>query len=489
MGTGGEPEDLREREQAVTSREERVLAREHELSTREAAADGRRAPDEPRAEFAPELLRDRLLGEMREVNQRLVLAALGAQTEAEQASDARAASEAARRVLEAAQLALVRADRRKDEFLAMLGHELRNPLAPILTAVELMKLRADGRFLRERDVIERQVRYMMRLVDDLLDVSRITSGKVALHRSVIELSAAVADAVELARPLIESRRHALTVAVPAAGLAVDVDPTRLAQVVTNLLQNAAKYTDPGGAISVEASREGDSVRLAVTDNGAGIPAGLLPQVFDLFVQNRQTIEQSRGGLGLGLAIVRALVEAHGGEVTARSKGLGEGSTFVVRLPAAGPPSAAPEATAGGAVAGPGRRPARRVLVVDDNADAAEMLSEAIRLDEREVAIAYDGLEALRAAESFGPDVVLIDIGLPAMDGYELALRLREREARDPNLARMRLIAVTGHGREADRRRSLEAGMDAHVVKPIQLADLAALLDAPPPARGAAADPG
>jgi signal transduction histidine kinase/ActR/RegA family two-component response regulator len=470
------------REEALASREAQVLARERDVDRREEAVRQlTRALDDGRARLAAEADRDWVLGEMREVNQHLVLTALGAQTIAEEATDARAAAEAAHRVIEVAQQAMLRADRRKDEFLAMLGHELRNPLAPLLTAVELMKLRPGEGCAREREVIERQVRHMMRLVDDLLDVTRITSGKVVLHRCVVELSAAVADAVELARPLVESRRHALTVAVPAAGLTVDVDPTRLAQVIANLLTNAAKYTEPGGAIAVEAAREGDHVRLAVTENGVGIPAELLPRVFDLFVQSSQTIERSRGGLGLGLAIVRNLVVAHGGEVTAESRGVGEGSRFVLRLPAAGPVSLVPEPPTPKGDHARGEGPARRVLVVDDNADAADMLVEALRSDARAVAIARDGLEALRAVTSFDPDVVLIDIGLPVMDGYELAARLREREAQRPSARRLRLIAVTGYGQEADRRRSKAAGMDAHLVKPVRLDDLEAMLNAGPAA--------
>ena len=447
-------------------------ARELRVAGREAAATLREDAQDALARVAEE--RDRLLAQMREVNERLVLTALRAQELSDEAVAARAEAEAVARRLEETQWALRAADRRKDEFLAMLGHELRNPLAPILTAIELMKQRPDAASHHESAVIERQVRYMVKLVDDLLDVSRITGGRIELHRCSFELSAAVANALEMATPLLEARRHAVVASVPDAGLAVFADPTRIAQVIANLLTNGGKYTEPGGSIALDAAREGDRVRLSVKDSGVGIPAELLPRVFDMFVQAPQRSDRAQGGLGLGLAIVRSLVEAHGGEVVARSEGPGRGSEFVVYLPAAERASVE--------LASPSRRPARpprdagtrrRILVVDDNVDAADMLADALRAGGHTVAVAYAAPEALTAVAGFAPEVVVMDIGLPIMDGYELAARLRDLEAGRADGRRLRLIAVTGYGQDADRERSAEAGMDAHLVKPVDLDQLEA----------------
>ncbi|MEO6194801.1 MAG: ATP-binding protein [Thermoanaerobaculia bacterium] len=365
------------------------------------------------------------------------------------------------------------ANRSKDEFLAMLGHELRNPLAPIVTALQLMQLRGDETLYKERTIIERQVRHLVRLVDDLLDVSRITSGKIELKRERIEISEIVAKAIEMASPLIEQRRHNLTVDIPRGGLAVEVDAVRMAQVVANLLNNAAKYTEPHGAITLQAAKdgtEGQAIVLRVRDTGIGLSPEMLPRVFDLFVQERQAIDRAQGGLGLGLAIVRTLVELHGGTVEARSDGYGKGSEFTVRLTAAPAGDEPAPASRGesGIVTDPD---ALRVLVVDDNVDSAELLAESVRLMGHVPRVAHDGPAGLRIGAEFRPDVGLLDIGLPVMDGYELARHLRAL----PGLESVRLIAITGYSQEADRRQSAAAGFERHLVKPIQLEQLREVL--------------
>jgi PAS domain S-box-containing protein len=355
------------------------------------------------------------------------------------------------------------ADRRKDEFLAMLGHELRNPLAPIFTALQLIRMRGETRAERELQVIDRQVHHLSLLVDDLLDISRITRGKIDLNREPMELSKAVARAIEMASPLIEQRRHVLTVTVPMTNLRVSADPFRLAQVLSNLLTNAAKYTEPGGQIEVAASRDSGGIVLRVRDSGVGIPAELLPSIFDLFVQGVRSIDRSQGGLGIGLSLVRSLVELHGGTVSAHSEGHGKGSEFVVHLPALmeevpSPPEKEndrrePSSAAGG----------RRILIVDDNVDAAEMMAAALREVGNQVEVAHDPAQALSRARGLRPEVALLDIGLPVMDGYELGRRLRELAQG----ARLQLIAVTGYGQESDRKLSVEAGFDGHLVKPVR----------------------
>ena len=362
------------------------------------------------------------------------------------------------------------ANRAKDEFLAMLGHELRNPLSPILTALQLMKLRGDTTSERERTVIERQVTHLTRLVDDLLDVSRIARGKVKLAMEGVAMADVVSRAIEIASPLLEQGAQTLSVDVPASGLTVFGDPARLAQVVSNLLTNASKYTPSNGRIDISAALEGTDVVLRVRDTGMGIPADVLPRIFDLFVQGRQSIDRSPGGLGLGLAIVQSLVERHGGQVAVHSDGPGLGSEFTVRLPAI----TTPEPAAGGAQPHPaegghGRRAA--VLVVDDNQDAATLLAEALRLLGHEVHVAHDGLDAIDVAAERTFDVAFLDIGLPVMDGYELAARLRAL----PSSSATRLIAVTGYGQQSDRERSAAAGFDEHLVKPIDLAVVERLL--------------
>lgn len=362
------------------------------------------------------------------------------------------------------------ANRAKDEFFAVLGHELRNPLAPITTALQIMRLRGDRVLARERAIIESQVGHITRLVDDLLDVSRITRSKVALKREPVEIASVVRRAIEMASPILELRRHRLDVRVPARGLVVDGDADRLAQVMANLLTNAAKYTEPGGDVSVSAERSGDRVLLRVTDTGIGISPEMLSRVFEPFAQEHQALDRAQGGLGLGLTIAAHLARLHRGSVSASSQGPGHGSTFTVELPASdGVVRTPPPAPVEPPKAPPA--PSLRVLVVDDNEDAAEMLVEALGMLGYGTRAAHDGPEALRIAPEFAPDVALLDLGLPVMDGYELARRLRSAPGGD----RLRLIAVTGYGQEADRRRAVEAGFDAHLVKPVDIDAIADLL--------------
>jgi signal transduction histidine kinase/ActR/RegA family two-component response regulator len=366
------------------------------------------------------------------------------------------------------------ANRAKDEFLAMLGHELRNPLSPILTALQLMKLRGSDGSERERTVIERQVNHLTRLVDDLLDVSRIAQGKVELKEETVEIAEVVAKAIEITSPLLEQRTHTLDVAVPRRGLFVKGDPTRLTQVMANLINNAAKYTAPGGHISVAARDEGGDVVVRVRDSGIGIAADVLPRVFDLFVQERQAIDRSQGGLGLGLAIVRNLVERHGGRVSAHSDGSGTGCEFVVRLPPAMTNQRLQSPRTSSVGTGSGVAPASdalRILVVDDNVDGADMLATALRGMGYDTRVAHDAPAALRVATDFRPNVAFLDIGLPVIDGYELAARLRER----PDANDILLVALTGYGQASDRQKTREAGFDHHLVKPVDLETIDALL--------------
>ncbi len=370
------------------------------------------------------------------------------------------------------------ANRAKDEFLAMLGHELRNPLAPIVTALQLMRHRNPGVAEKERGVIERQVRHLVRLVDDLLDVSRVTGGKIELKRQRLELADVVAQAIETASPLLEQHRHILALDVPRPGFMVNVDPARFAQVVSNLLANAAKYTPDGGRILVQAEHAGDDVVLRVRDSGIGIDREMLPRIFEPFTQVRQALDRSQGGLGLGLAIVRSLVTLHGGSVSASSEGAGRGTELVVRIPRPeedAPRDSRSERPVGRTSAAPGAGRPRRVLIVDDNEDAAVMLSEMLAATGCEIRLAHDGPSALTVAEAFDPDVAILDIGLPVMDGFELAARFREH----PRLQRARLIAVTGYGQAQDRARSNAAGFEVHLVKPVELDAVRAAVNAEP----------
>jgi PAS domain S-box-containing protein len=407
--------------------------------------------------------RDLMLTLSRQCEQALVRARLY-EAEARARQDAEQAREAAQA-----------SNRSKDEFLAMLGHELRNPLAPIATAVELMKSKegAEGRarergvegergVARERGVIERQVRHLSRLVDDLLDVARITAGRVQLELEPLTLADVVTRALEMTRPLLDEREHQVSIQVPR-DLRVNGDATRMAQVMANLLTNAAKYTPPHGHVLAAALRDGAEVVVRVRDDGAGIAPDLLPRLFDLFAQGKQGLERQQGGLGLGLAIVRSLVSLHGGSISAESEGPGHGSTFVMRLPLLAQAAAAAEspAPAAGLADGQGR-----VLIVDDNQDAAELLAEALGMAGFATEVAHDGASALKAADRFAPDVALLDLGLPLMDGCEVARRLRASHGDSP-----KLIAVTGYGQASDRRRSEEAGFDVHLVKPVDLPEL------------------
>jgi len=364
------------------------------------------------------------------------------------------------------------ANRAKDEFLAMLGHELRNPLAPILTAVQLMRLRGGPSTSKELAVIERQARHLIRLVDDLLDVSRVTGGKIELIKQRVEAAEVVARAIETASPLIERQEHELAIDVPSGGLAVDGDPSRLAQVIGNLIANAAKYTARGGTISVSARRDEAHVEITVADTGIGIAADMLPRIFDMFVQDQQALARSQGGLGLGLTIVRSIVALHGGSVAARSDGLGRGSAFTVRLPAAeGRGAAAPDA--GDDLEArplPLEADGLHVLVVDDNEDAAATLAAALRMMGYAVHVAHDGPSAIELAGRVAFDLALLDIGLPVMDGYELARHLRAA-----GTSPIALVAITGYGQERDQRQSAEAGFDAHLVKPVTIETLKSAL--------------
>jgi PAS domain S-box-containing protein len=364
---------------------------------------------------------------------------------------------------------LAQADRRKDEFLAMLAHELRNPLAPIRTALEVAKVSGATAARAEQawQVIDRQVRQLVRLVDDLLDVSRITHGQIQLRTEPVELPAVVEAGLETSRPLIEARRHELTISLPSEPLWLQADLTRLAQVCSNLLNNAAKYTEEGGRIWLTAQRQGNELVLRVRDTGIGMTPEMLAQAFDLFTQADRSLDRSQGGLGIGLTLVRSLVRLHGGSVQAFSDGPGKGSEFVVRLPVLEGVRPADPAPPQGSAAGP----CRRILVVDDNADAANTLAYFLGMSGHEVRTAYSGPAALAAAQAYRPEVVLLDLGMPGMDGYEVARRLR----REPGLNNVLLVALTGYGHEEDRRLSREATINHHLVKPVEPEALQALL--------------
>jgi PAS domain S-box-containing protein len=357
------------------------------------------------------------------------------------------------------------ADRQRNDFLAILAHELRNPLAPIRNATELMRRgENDPRIIaRAQSVIERQVAQMVRLIDDLLDLSRITRDRIDLRLEIVDLRSIVRSGVETSRPLIEERGHELTVELPPDPLLINVDPVRISQVVANLLNNAAKFTHPGGRIAVRAARDGDGVVLAISDNGIGIERDVLPRIFEPFAQ-RGTQEFAQGGLGIGLSIVERLVKLHGGEIEAHSEGPGLGSRFLVRLAHASPPPLDPSRVAD---QGAGVAERTRILVVDDNREAADTLATILQMGGNTVATAHDGLDALSRGESFRPDVVLLDLGMPRMNGYETARRIREREWG----LRATLVALTGCGQDSDRQRTQEAGFALHLVKPVDAIEL------------------
>jgi signal transduction histidine kinase/DNA-binding response OmpR family regulator len=366
-------------------------------------------------------------------------------------------------------------DRRKDEFLAMLGHELRNPLAAIANALEYAHVAADdpAAFQRSREILARQVQMMARLVDDLLDVSRITRGKIELRKEIVDLQSAVSRATATVEPLVAARQHDLTVSMPDRPIRLVADPARLEQVLANLLNNAAKYTDPGGRIRLEVECNDETVAVHVRDTGVGIAPHLLPRVFELFMQGDRSLDRAQGGLGIGLTLVRSLVELHGGQVEVFSEGLGQGSDFVVRLPLAALPNAPPDGRSLAQDGAPACQ-SRKVLLIDDNVDLTATMSALLRLGGHDVVVCGDGPSGLEAAVEFGPELILVDIGLPGMNGYEVANRLRSMPQFDGAL----LVAVTGYGQADDRRRAHEAGFDHHLVKPVFFDALQQLLAEP-----------
>jgi signal transduction histidine kinase/ActR/RegA family two-component response regulator len=360
------------------------------------------------------------------------------------------------------------ADQLKDEFLATLAHELRNPLAPISTGLSLLTEANEPEIAnRTLPIMQRQVRHMVRLIDDLLDVSRITRGKLELKRQRISLASAIEAAIEASLPAIQRAEHTLSTHSSDEPLFVDADPTRLAQVISNLLNNAAKYTPNRGNLELSVRREGSQVAIAVTDNGLGIPKDCLADVFEMFNQVDQSLHRAQGGLGIGLALVRKLVEMHGGSVAAQSPGLNQGSTFTVRLPLSFAPTAISEPAADFRV----RAGKERVLVVDDNDDAAELLALMLKQAGYQTTTVYDGPAALEAAQAVAPQIVILDIGLPSMSGYEVAKRLRA----DARFAEVALIALTGWGTPQDQRKALAAGFDVHLTKPVAAEELHAAL--------------
>src|SRR5690349_10487723 len=405
-----------------------------------------------------------------------MLAEVGRRAEALEASNATLSRESAER--RDAEEALRVADRRKDEFLAMLAHELRNPLAPLRNALEILK-HADGNpraAAEARQMMERQLRQMVRLVDDLLDVSRITTGKLALKTEVCELHDIIRNAVDTAQPLIDARGHSLSVVEPDETVRIHGDPTRLAQVFANLLNNAANYTEPGGRIELVAVADAQTVTISVIDNGIGIAREMLQPVFQMFAQADESLERVHGGLGVGLTLARHLVELHSGTIDAHSEGIGRGSTFIVRLPRT---FATPAQTS------ERRRPEtrtsttqRRVLIADDNVDFAMSLEAILDALGHDVRVTHDGLAAIAAAEEFAPEIAFIDIGLPGRDGYSVARALREL----PATASSTLVAVTGWGQDDDRRRSLDAGFGIHLVKPVEPQQIIDVVNAAAPAR-------
>ena len=407
-----------------------------------------------------------------------MLAEVGRRAEALEASNATLSRESAER--RDAEEALRVADRRKDEFLAMLAHELRNPLAPLRNALEILK-HADGNpraAAEARQMMERQLRQMVRLVDDLLDVSRITTGKLALKTEVCELHDILRNALDTARPLIDARGHSLSVVEPDEPVRIHGDPTRLAQVFANLLNNAANYTEPGGRIDLVAVADAQTATISVIDNGIGIAREMLQPVFQMFAQADESLERVHGGLGVGLTLARHLVELHSGTIDAHSEGIGRGSTFIVRLPRT---FATPAQTS------ERRRPEtrtsttqRRVLIADDNVDFAMSLEAILDALGHDVRVTHDGLAAIAAAEEFAPEIAFIDIGLPGRDGYSVARALREL----PATASSTLVAVTGWGQDDDRRRSLDAGFGIHLVKPVEPQQIIDVVNAAAPARAA-----
>jgi len=437
----------RVREQALHNREDAVTDRENAARLREDGAGLREAAQRVTDEAQQLKARN---SELRDANEHLILATLAAEELTEAAALAR---------------------RRQDEFLAMLAHELRNPLAPIRSAAALLARveSAEPVLPVIRKVIQRQVEHMSRLIDDLLDVSRVTQGKVILQLQPSAVAEFVDQAVETCRALIEARQQQLTLDMPVTPLYVQGDPVRLAQIIGNLLHNAAKYTQEGGAIAVSVRGHSETVVIRVSDNGIGILAEALPHIFELFTQNDRSLSRTEGGLGIGLTVVRSMVELHGGTVDACSGGLGHGSEFIVTLPRL--EHVVERAVAVQAGAAKASAPAR-ILIIDDNADAGEILAMLLRVSGHEVEIALDGPSALKVFAQVRPQVVLCDIGLPGMDGYQIAARMREC-GQGPMPV---MIALTGYGSANDHQRALSAGFDHHVVKPADPEGLLQLID-------------
>jgi signal transduction histidine kinase len=376
---------------------------------------------------------------------------------------------------------LRQADRRKDEFLALLAHELRNPLAPVRNAINVMRVKdtSDAELIWCRDVIDRQTSQLTRLVDDLLDISRITQGKVKLRREIVNLADVVDDAIESCRPLIDSHHHKLTVALPKQPVMVNGDPARLIQVVSNLLNNAAKYQHDGGMIDVTVTSADGVGSISVRDRGIGIEPELMTHVFDLFWQAERTPDREQGGLGIGLSLVRNLVEIHGGTVRGTSDTHGGGTEFEIRLPVLAD-AVGDDAPREARVTPDDAATLRRILIVDDKQDAADSMAMLLRLYGHQVLVAHGALQALEIAAAASPSVVLLDIGLPEMDGYEVCRRLRQQGMTDTQI-----IAMTGYGQDRDRQLSQEAGFDAHTVKPVDLDEVLRLLASHPRSRAAA----
>jgi len=414
---------------------------------------------------------------LRDVNDRRDAEIALRKSERESRANAKALAEL-NEVLKESGKALNAMDRRKDEFLATLAHELRNPLAPLRNGLQLLKLAKDdaGMLERTRHMMDMQLAQMVRLIDDLLDVSRINNDRIALTKELTTLDKVIRQAIETSGPLIDAQQHKLTIDILSPEITIEGDVIRLTQVFANLLNNAAKYTPRDGNISIKAEQHGDSVAVHIIDDGIGIPQEMLGKIFDMFMQVDNSLDRAQGGLGIGLSLVKRLVQMHGGSVEAHSKGVGTGSEFVVRLPAASRPPAANEAPAGeGAAAEPIRR---RILVVDDNPDSATSLAMILSLLGHDTRTANDGVQALEVADDFRPDLALLDIGMPKLNGYETARRIRQTEwGRD-----MLLAALTGWGQEVDRLRSSDAGFDVHLIKPVNVTDIQRLLaKAPAPA--------
>jgi signal transduction histidine kinase len=440
--SGREPEHeevLRLRAEAERLREELGALREQAMRAKEAAVS---LDSEPAARMAL----------LREANEKLVIATLQAQSATEEAEHA---------------------SQDKEHFLAMLAHELRNPLAPIANALAILRRSSppNPKVTWVHDIIKRQVDHLTRLLDELLEVSRLTSGKVVLKRRPVEIAETMRFAVEAAQPLMRGRRQHLSVDFPPQPLAVDGDPTRLVQIFSNLLHNAAKYTPEGGTITFSAAPEAGSVVLRVTDNGCGIAAEVLPHIFDLFTQEGRSLDHAQGGLGIGLTVVRSLVELHGGSVSAASGGVGQGSAFSITLPLmVNPPREVPRTTEGPLWA-PGV--ALRIAVIDDNVDANDSLADVLRMMGHEVSTAFDGKAGFELVRDTRPQLVVCDIGLPFMDGYQVITRLRESMQGSMPV----MIALTGYGQPEDRARTMEAGFDYHLTKPVDVESLLQLIAA------------